>query len=191
MNIPIRLTILKQAGPQPGIKTKTLSPEALPVAPDRRDSISNLANFAMMNTSRNVLTVGRNLMAGCLRQVPAGQDTVDDLAAIVAGGCVRRVLSGEDTGICTARDLKEARAWLKVAQGIMAVICEEKLADGEGRELLRWLRHEKKNGIPFLLLCAELPRLGRPEPGLDLLGQPFHDARLRESLGRLGLLPAS
>ena len=165
-----------------------LSTTALPVASDSPVSISNLANFDMMNTSRNVLTVGRNLMAGCLRRIPGGQDTVDDLAVIVAAGCVRRILSGQDTGICTARDLKEARAWLKVAQGFVAVICEEKLSDGAGRELLRWLRQEKKNEIPFLLLCTELPRPGRQEPGLEMLGNPFHADRLRESLCRLGLL---
>jgi hypothetical protein len=149
----------------------------------------NLANHPMMHTSRNVLTVGRNLMAGCLRRIPGGQDSVDDLAAIVGGGYLRRILSGQDTGICTARDLKEAKAWLKVAQGFVAVICEEKLADGDSRDLLRWLRQEKKNEIPFLILCAELPRSGRPEPWLKLLGKPFHETGLRESLCHLGALP--
>lgn len=142
-----------------------------------------------MNASRNFLTVGRNLMAGCRRQIPGGQDPVDDLAAIVAGGCVRRILSGHDTGICTARDLKEARGWLKAAQGFVAVICEEKLADGDGRDLLRWLRQEKKIEIPFFLLCAHLPRFGRLEPGLELLCQPFHAEGLRQSFGHRGLLP--
>jgi hypothetical protein len=167
----------------------TQSTEKFPVAPNCLDAKPNLADLAVMNTSRNVLTVGRNLMAGCLSRIPGGQDTVDDLAAIVAGGCMRRILSGQDTGICTARDLKEAKAWLKAAQGFVAVISEEKLGDGDGRDLLRWLRQEKKNEIPFLILCAELPRSGRPEPWLKLLGKPFHEAGLRESLCHLGALP--
>ena len=169
----------------------TQNTEKLPIAPNCLDANPNLANHPMMHTSRNILTVGRNLMAGCLRRIPGGKDTVDDLAAIVAGGCVRQILSGQDTGICTAWDLKEAKALLKAAQRFVAVISEEKLGDGDGRNLLRWLRQERKIEIPFLMLCSEVPRTCRKEPGLELLAKPVNAAGLRERLCHLGALSGS
>lgn len=84
----------------------------------------------------------------------------------------------------SATTLRSARERILADDPYDVVICEQSLSDGNGLELLGWLRWQQQIAVPFLLITRS-EHVDSCEAGFSSITRPFGTEELLASLNRL------
>ena len=96
-----------------------------------------------------------------------------------------QLLEEWDYAAVTAASLAEARQAVLTDGPFKAVICDFDLPDGNGLQFLAWLRWERRDHGPFLLISGSSNFDGDHPSDFAFLAKPFRMEELRSRLDEL------
>lgn len=85
----------------------------------------------------------------------------------------------------SATTVRQARERVLGADPFDLIVCEQHLSDGNGLELLAWLRWQQHIEVPFLLITRSDTISYNYAQDFSILAKPFRDSELLASVHRL------
>jgi DNA-binding response OmpR family regulator len=85
----------------------------------------------------------------------------------------------------SATTLRQARELISASDPFDLVVCEQHLSDGNGLELLAWLRWQQHIAVPFLLITRSDSISYNYAHDFSIIAKPFRDSELLASVHRL------
>ena len=85
----------------------------------------------------------------------------------------------------TAGSVVDARAAVEVEEPFKVIVCDFELPDGNGLQFLSWLRWERHDLTPFLLISGSADFVRYRPSDVSFLAKPFRMEELRSRVDEL------
>lgn len=102
---------------------------------------------------------------------------------------LREALNSHFTLILVAGGLEQAKQIYSGPFAFDAIVCDYALKDGTGSSLYDWLRKEKNDHIPFLMISGKIDALHQDDPAFEFLAKPFRPEDLLSRLEKFTFDP--
>jgi DNA-binding NtrC family response regulator len=98
---------------------------------------------------------------------------------------ISRMLECWSFSVTAVSSVEEARAYLALGEPVAAVLSDYHLPDGNGLELLEWMKWENGTLLPFLLMSGGAYFADSPNNEFQFLHKPFRPDDLHQRLDRI------